>query len=452
MESKHVIGILGGAVAGSEAARVAAERGALVVVVEQGTRPYGKIEDGLPRWHVALRTKEFEKIDANLAHPNILYVPSTRVGRDLSWEAFAGLGFSATVLANGAWRDRPLPVVGIERFVGRGLIYQNAFVHWFNHAHECGYDGPRYVVPDRAIVVGGGLASIDVVKIINFELYGAALAARGIHVDAEEMDHAGIPEICARHGIAAESLGIHGATLFYRRRAEDMPLVAAEEGSARAAKVEQTRVKLLERVLKKYLVHFEPLCAPLRPIVVPDVADGADGPGGERLGGLVVSRQRQDGTREELVVPSDLVVSSIGSIPEPIPGIPTVGEFFRWRDREAGELDLEGRSDVFGLGNVLTGKGNIVESRKNAKRVMGQSADTRLGLAAVTSEGAAATVDAMHAVARAEADAVVTRAMAGAEALPENAAAIKAWVLGRWAALGYGGYRTWIAAHRPVEA
>jgi hypothetical protein len=348
-------------------------------------------------------------------------------------------------LGNGAWRDRPLPVSGIERFVGRGLLYQNAFVHWFNHQHERGYGGPRYGVPDRAIVVGGGLASIDVVKIINFELYGAALAARGIEVSVEEMDHTGIPEICARHGVAAESLGIHGATLFYRRRAEDMPLVAAEEGSARAARVEQTRVKLLERVLKKYLVRFEPLCTPVAPIVV------ADADGGERLGGLVFSHQRPDGTREERVVPADLVVSSIGSIPEPIPGIPTVGEFFRWRDREAGELDLEGRSDVFGLGNVLTGKGNIVESRKSARRVMGESADTRLGLAALTPEGATATVDAIHAVAHAEAEAVVTRAMAGAEALPASAAAIKAWVLGRWATLGYEDYRSWIAAHSPGE-
>ena len=58
--------ICGGAVAGSEAARLFAERGALAIVFEQNARPYGKIEDGLPRWHAKLREKEYARIDENL--------------------------------------------------------------------------------------------------------------------------------------------------------------------------------------------------------------------------------------------------------------------------------------------------------------------------------------------------------------------------------------------------
>ena len=50
-EARHVIGICGGAVGGSEAAALIAKQGCIAVVFEQNVRPYGKIEDGLPRWH-----------------------------------------------------------------------------------------------------------------------------------------------------------------------------------------------------------------------------------------------------------------------------------------------------------------------------------------------------------------------------------------------------------------
>lgn len=420
-EPQHVVAIIGGAVAGSEAALMAAEKGALVLVVEQGTRPYGKIEDGLPRWHVALREKEYAKIDQNLAHPNVLFVPQTRVGRDLSWEALVGeLGLSAIILANGAWRDRPLPVPGIDRFVGRGLLYQNPFVYWFNHQTDVGYEGPRYEVPDRAIVVGGGLASIDVVKIINFDLYGRALRARGIEVDAETMEHEGLPDILARHNLTQADLGIHGATLYYRRRAEDMPLVSvdADSSAARAAKLEATRVKLLTKVLEKYLVHFEPLMAPMAPIVVQDPD------GGERLGGIVFRKNtvngkdlvpvaKEDGGEVEVHAP--LVVSSIGSIPEPVAGVPMQGELYRWKDWESGALDVA--AEVYGLGNVLTGKGNIVESRKNSKKVMSALLDQKLAAPALEAE---------------------------------RVQQIRSWVDARWKATGYGGdYAQWMATHRP---
>ena len=49
-EPRHVIAVVGAATAGSEIARILADRGALVIVFEQNPRPYGKIEDGLPRW------------------------------------------------------------------------------------------------------------------------------------------------------------------------------------------------------------------------------------------------------------------------------------------------------------------------------------------------------------------------------------------------------------------
>jgi len=62
-EYQHIVAIVGGAVAGSEAASILADQGFLVVVFEQNDRPYGKIEDGLPRWHEKQRNKEYEKMN-----------------------------------------------------------------------------------------------------------------------------------------------------------------------------------------------------------------------------------------------------------------------------------------------------------------------------------------------------------------------------------------------------
>jgi flavin-dependent dehydrogenase len=53
-KSQHLVVIVGGSVAGSEAAFQLTQRGVPCVVVEQNDRPYGKVEDGLPRWHEKL--------------------------------------------------------------------------------------------------------------------------------------------------------------------------------------------------------------------------------------------------------------------------------------------------------------------------------------------------------------------------------------------------------------
>ena len=131
----HCVAVIGGAVAGAEMAGTLAERGVEVVVFEQNPRPYGKIEDGLPRWHVALRRKEYQSIAAHLARPGVHYVPLTRIGTDIGFRDLVyDWGFTGVVLACGAWRDRPIPVEGADAYLGKGLIYQNPFIIGFNHA------------------------------------------------------------------------------------------------------------------------------------------------------------------------------------------------------------------------------------------------------------------------------------------------------------------------------
>ncbi len=225
-DEEYAIAIVGGATAGAEAADIFAKHGILTVVFEQNARPYGKVEDGLPKWHVALRQKEYRTIDTKLSQEHVHFVPCTELGRDVSLRDLTDTwGFHSVVLANGAWRDRPLPVEGADEYVGRGLVYQNPFIMWFNHRHEAAYDGEVFEVVDGAAVVGGGLASIDVVKVINLELTIAALAERGIETNLVELEVKGIPKTLAGHGLTWDDLGVDGCTLYYRRRPDDMPLV-----------------------------------------------------------------------------------------------------------------------------------------------------------------------------------------------------------------------------------
>src|SRR5512135_602501 len=116
--SQHVIAVVGGATAGAETAGMLADSGATVVVFDQNPRPYGKIEDGLPRWHAKLRKKEYQTINARLDRPGVHFVPNTKIGRDIGFEELVrDWGFSAVLLAHGAWRDRPLPIDGAEAYV-----------------------------------------------------------------------------------------------------------------------------------------------------------------------------------------------------------------------------------------------------------------------------------------------------------------------------------------------
>ena len=210
---KQVVLVVGGAVAGSEAVAQFTQQGILTIVMEQNPRPYGKIEDGLPRWHVKLRRQEYDKIDAKLAHPNVRFIPLTKLSRDMTFEEILGWGLSAVCLATGAWRDRPLPIPGIDAYVDRGFYYQNPFVYWFNHYEDPGYDGPTCEAPDGAIVVGGGLASLDVVKILQLETVGRALKAEGLPGEMLELEHKGIKRSLDALGITMGDLGVKGCTL-----------------------------------------------------------------------------------------------------------------------------------------------------------------------------------------------------------------------------------------------
>jgi NADPH-dependent glutamate synthase beta subunit-like oxidoreductase len=450
-EPRHVVVIGGGAVSGSEAAAFCADRGVTAIVLEQNPRPYGKIEDGLPRWHDKLRKQEYERIDANLRRPGVYFVPQTKLTADVSLETVRReWNASAVVLASGAWRDRPLPVPGADAFAGNGLVYQNAFVYWFNHYEEAEYQGPRYRVSDDAIVIGGGLASVDVVKIINIELYRNALRARGVDVSVIELEHKGITATLAQHHVDPDELGVRGCTLYYRRRVRDMPLAFARDGATveQIEKTESVREKMVAILHEKFRVNVRDCAAPVAPISE-----------GGRLTGLTFRRTEvRDGKSVEVAgsdfaVRSELIVSSIGSVPEALPGIPTRGELYDYANWETGAL--RGLTGVFGLGNVLTGKGNIRESRDNAADIATQVMRDYIGLdddEDARGERTGEFLQEAHQAARAAARPVLDSAIRRAKTSPERLGAIARAIDERWQAAGYrGDYVEWMERHKPSD-
>lgn len=362
-KQRHLVAIFGGAVSGSEAALQLAESGIETVIFEQNALPYGKIEDGLPKWHVKLRDKEIGKINEKLSHPLVHFVPLCRLGDDLDFEDVVKEGkFSAVLLATGAWRDRPLPIEGIDQFIYKGLAYQNPFIYWFNHKHEPDYKGEQYPIVDGAIIVGGGLASLDVAKVLMFETVGAALKERGHDVDLFTMDR-GIDRVLNDLDLTLEDLGIKGCTLFYRRRIKDMPLSPMPTDTPeQLEKAERVREKILNNFQNKFLFNVESNYMPVDKIIEND-----------RLAGLVFQKTE---VRDDRVVPvegdlkevrSDLIISSIGSLPELLPGIPNKYQVFDIDDEAI--CRISGYRHVFALGNAVTGRGNIIESQKHGKEI-----------------------------------------------------------------------------------
>jgi ferredoxin--NADP+ reductase len=364
-ESAHFVAIIGGAVAGSEAAEKLAAHGVHVAVFEQNDLPYGKIETGLPKWHVKLRDSQEQKIDEKLRQPLVSFIPGVRFGRDITLSQLHNeWGFSAILLANGAWRDRPLPVSGIDKFLNRGLYYQNPFVAWFNQKHDPHYSGPQFEIPDNTIVIGGGLASFDVVKIIMIETVQEALAKRGIRTDILTLEKRGIPDVLNDFGLRFDDLGLMGCTLYYRRKITDMPLSSLPENPTEheldtAARVRQ---KIFDNVQKKFLFNCLECHTPVATVVKRD-----------RLTGLIFHRTEIVDGRvhelmdQEIVKESPLVISAIGSLPEPLGEIPMNGDTYRVKDMDSGAL--EGLEDVFALGNAVTGRGNIKESQLHGRLV-----------------------------------------------------------------------------------
>ena len=357
-----VVLIIGGAVSGSTAAKKLIDAGIRSVVIEQNKMPYGKIEDGLPRWHDKQRSGEYDKIDEIISNDLVDYVPLTKLGKDISFEEVFDIGWSCVYFANGAWKDRPFPIKKIENF--GNFHYQNPYVYWFNHYHEKDYKGKQVNVVDNALVIGGGLASIDVCKITQLELVKQKVESKIKNFDIVEMEHKGIPKYLSEYNINYKDLGIVSTRLIYRRDIDNMPITTIPDGLEKdmIEKRKIARRKVLSNMQDKYLFDVLECTQPIDIVVEDDKLVGLKTISNEVLNGKLVPIENS-----EKIINADLFISSIGSLPEPIEGVPMNGSTYDIVDQESGKFnDYE---KLHGMGNAITGQGNIKASRVSAKTV-----------------------------------------------------------------------------------
>ncbi len=371
---KHYVAIIGGSISGSEAANILAKNGFRVVVFEMNKLPYGKIEDGLPNWHINLRNRQINEIDSKLDQENIRFVPNTKIGKDIDFlDLVNNWGFSAIILANGAWQDRGLPILEIDKFLDKELIYQNSFIYWFNHKHEKDYDGLNYTIKNNTIVVGGGLASLDVVKIVMIELVKKQLfVKKGIEVDLFTLEKEGIDTILEKYNIDFNELEIGKAKLIYRRTAKDMPLKTPKDDTKESIEIaENVSEKLLNKYQEKYLFEFIPLSIPVNFVEKEN-----------KLTEVVFQKvQIENGKIKPIEnsffnIKTEMVISSIGSVPEKIDGLQY--EYSSLKMREEADYHVFGFENVFAIGNAVTGRGNIQESKKHGQQMTEKIIDKHL--------------------------------------------------------------------------
>ena len=357
-----VVLIIGGAVSGATAVKKLTDEGIRCVVVEQNRMPYGKIEDGLPRWHEKQRISEYFKIDDIISNDLVDFVPLTRIGEDISFEEIYNMGWSCIYFANGAWKDRSFPIKEIEQF--DNFYYQNPFVYWFNHYHESSYNGPKVDIKDDAIVIGGGLASIDVCKITQLELVRQKVESKIENFDIIEMEHKGIPKYLEQYDLKYEDLGIKGTTLVYRRNVENMPLTTIPEDAApeMVEKRKLARRKILNNTLDKFLFKVAECTQPVGLSYEDNMLNGIEVIENEIIDGKLIAKENSN-----KILHGNTFISSIGSLPEPIQGIPMDGSTYNIIDEDSGKFNELDK--VHGMGNAITGKGNIKASRVSAKTV-----------------------------------------------------------------------------------
>jgi hypothetical protein len=148
-----------------------------------------------------------------------------------------------------------------------------------------------------------------------------------------------------------------------------MPLAQPPDNATpeQVAKTELVRQKMLRIARDKYLFR----CQDRRMTTGIIVQDG-------RLAGLKVSETKIEGRKAEAIPGSEhelrasLVVSSIGSVPEKLSEINMNGEYYTFAGKDVPRYTAMDR--VFGVGNVVTGQGNIrvslIHSQKVTKRVV----------------------------------------------------------------------------------
>jgi ferredoxin--NADP+ reductase len=281
------------------------------------------------------------------------------------------------------------------------------------------------------------------VKVLQIENTLSALSARGIKETMLRLEREGIEPVLASHNLKWADLAVKPCKLFYRRRVIDMPLsdIPPDAPARRAEALRAARAKILEKAMRKFLFEFQELRAPTG-IVVQN---------GRMVGVRFNTTEVADGQVRILdaveIARATMTVSSIGSIPEPIPGIPQKGEVYTYVNQKIGLL-IDGPTAVFAAGNVLTGKGNIKDSLESGTEVGIRVAESYLGL----NGEELPLAESARREAHAEAEKIASVVDSRPELSAEQVDAVFQRVRERHQAVGYSGsYRDWIAKVTPPD-
>src|SRR5882762_8315637 len=224
-----------------------------------------------------------------------------------------------------------------------------------------------------------------------------------------------------------------------------MPLAQPPENATpeQIAKTEAIRQKMLRLAQEKYLFRVQDRRVPTGLLI----GDGW-------LAGLKVAETKVEGRKAERVAGSEyqirapMVISSIGSVPEEIPGVVMKGEYYDFNDEVLPRY--AGSGHVFGVGNVVTGQGNIRSSLSHSQAVTSKLIESYIGVA---DGGAASARFYAGAEARGAAQAQAVRdrvqVMPGSSSL--EIAALEQRIRVLQERVGYtGDYDSWIAGVTPA--
>ena len=153
------------------------------------------------------------------------------------------------------------------------------------------------------------------------------------------------------------------------------------------------------------------------------------------------------GTEHELRAP--LMISTMGSVPEIIPGITRKGEYYTFQGEELPQY--AGSDHVFGVGNVVSGQGNIRVSQVHSQAVTTQIVANYIGIGNGTSD-----LSGWYAAAEARGATQAAALQERVEALPglseSQVAALELRIRTLQQRAGYlAGYDAWIAAETPPD-